>query len=164
MSSKLSALVTSNPVLAAALTKSAALYLYDPAQSGSDQSAAVILHEIIKALFSYAASTNASGNTTITPGAVNGEHVEVTTISGTGSTTRILVLATSNAPTAGARITNRVSLPATADITIEWRNATSGGTLITSLITDGSGDDGVFEFYYDGSAWQLLRPTYPANA
>lgn len=112
----------------------------------------------------YAASSNSSGDTTITVDDTTGSFVAVTAVSGSGSTTRIMILATSGTPTAGARILHRVNLPATAEITLEWRNATSGGTLLTSLLTDGSGDDAVAEFYYDGSAWQFLRFTLPANA
>lgn len=112
----------------------------------------------------YAASSNSSGNTTITVDDETGSYVAVTAVTGSGSTTRIMILATSGSPVAGARILHRVTLPATAEITLEWRDATSGGTLLTSLLTDGSGDDAVAEFYFDGSAWQFLRFNFPANA
>lgn len=164
MSSKLSTLLTDNPVLAAGLTKLSGLYLYDPTKSGSSQSAGAVLGELIKALASTNASSNSSGNTTITPGVINLVHTEVTAITGSGSTTRIMILATSNAPIAGARIIHRLTVPTTADITIEWRNATSGGTLLTSALSDGSGDDIVAEFYSDGTAWNFLRLHNPANA
>ena len=88
----------------------------------------------------------------------------VTAVTGSGSTTRIMILATSGPPLAGSRIVHRCNFPATAEITVEWRNATSGGTLITSALTDGSGDDAVAEFYFDGAAWQFLKYTSPANA
>lgn len=112
----------------------------------------------------YAASSNSSGNTTITVDDATGSFVAVTAVTGSGSTTRIMILATSGSPVAGARILHRVTLPATAAITLEWRNATSDGTLLTSLLTDGSGDDAVAEFYFDGTDWQFLRFTLPANA
>lgn len=165
MSSKLSTLLTSNPVAAAALAKADGLYLYDASASGSLKSAATLLSSLAGALFTYAASSNASGNTTLTLGALAMQHTEVTTVSGSGSTTRVMILElATSVPTAGASIRHRLALPATAEITVEWRNATAGGTLITSLLTDGSGDDAVVEFYYDGSAWQFLRFLSPANA
>lgn len=164
MSSKLSTLLADSPLLGADVAQGDGLYIYDASASGSAKSKGITLLEMAKALRGYNASANSSGNTTITPGAVCLIHTEVTTISGSGSTTRAMVLATSNSPIAGARVLHRMALPATADITIEWRNATAGGTLITSLVTDGSGDDAVGEFYFDGSAWQFLRFTSPANA
>lgn len=112
----------------------------------------------------FHASTNSSGNTTISPAADTGKHIEETTVSGSGSTTRIMILDVAQSPTAGAIIVHRVELPATAAITLEWRDATSAGTLLTSFVTDGSGDDVVAEFYYNGSAWKFLRFNAPANA
>lgn len=163
MSAKLSTLLSTNPVLAAELTKSVGLYLYDPVQSGADKSAGAVLSEIIKALISRTTSTNASGNTTITPGVLSTQHTEVTAVSGSAGT-RVMILATSNTPIAGAIIRHRVTLPATADILTEWRNATSGGTLLTSHLSDGSGDDVFAQFSYDGSEWQFDSFTSPANA
>lgn len=109
------------------------------------------------------ASSNSSGNTTISAGAKI-THTEVTTLSGSGSTTRVIILDLSGPPVAGAHILHRVVVPATAEITIQWRNATSGGTLLTSALTDGSGDDIVAEFEFDGTAWQFFRFHNPANA
>jgi hypothetical protein len=164
MSSKLSALLASNPRLAAALRQTFGFYLYDPTASGSNQSAAATVGELMKGLAGYNASaSSAAGAITITPAAVAIVHTEVTAVTGAGSTVRQFALATANAPTAGARVIHRVNLPAVSGITLQWFNATTGGTQITSLITDGSGDDAVAEFYFDGTAWQFLRFTYPAN-
>lgn len=110
----------------------------------------------------YATSSNSSGNTTITVGAQHGFHLEVTTVTGSGSTTRIAILALTNTPATGCVVYHRCILPATAAITLEWRNSTSGGTLLTSFQTDGSGDDIVAELYFDGSAWKFLKFTSPA--
>jgi hypothetical protein len=52
--------------------------------------------------------------------------------------------------------------PATAAITLEVRNATAGGTLLLSTGTDGTGDDVVGEYYFDGTAWQPLSAQYVA--
>jgi hypothetical protein len=164
MSETLTQTLARAPITATGLAAGDALPLLDVSATGLSKDAAVVLAELVKALFAYNASTNASGNTTITPGVVNLLHREVTTVSGSGGETRVFVLATSNTPRAGNTIRHRVHMPATADITLEWRNATAGGTLITSLITDGSGDDALLDFYYDGSAWQLDAVIYPANA
>lgn len=112
----------------------------------------------------YNASSNVSGNTTITPDSGSGVHTEITTISGSGSTTRIMILDTAGSPVEGAILRHRLTIPATSAILIEWRNATSGGSLLTSLLTDGSGDDAVAEFVYTGSEWAFLNFTYPSNA
>lgn len=164
MSSKLSALLGTSPLTAADAAQADGLYIYDASASGSTKSKAITLLELVKALAKSTTSTNASGNTTITPGPVCLLHTEVTTVSGSGSTTRVIILDTASTPFAGQTIRHRLALPATADITIEWRNATVGGTLLTSLLTDGSGDDAVAEFHYTGSAWAFLRFTNPANA
>ncbi len=112
----------------------------------------------------YLASSNASGNTTISVAASGQTHLEVTTVSGAGATTRIMILGTAAIPANAAIIVHRVELPTTADITIEWRNATAGGTRETYLTTDTSGNDAVAEFYFNGTAWKFLKFTYPANA
>lgn len=111
---------------------------------------------------SFTASSNSSGNTTIAP--TESIHTEETAVSGSGSSTRIFVLDTSGAPEDGAIIRHRVTMPTTAAITLEWRNATADGTLETSWVSDVSGDDLVAEFYFNGTAWKFLRFTAPANA
>lgn len=111
----------------------------------------------------YNSSTNASGNTNIALGSTCISFVEATSVSGSGSTTRTFTLLTTNV-TEGAHLSHRLTMPATAAITLEWRNASVGGTLLTSYVSDGSGDDVVAEFVYNGSAWLFLRFTAPANA
>lgn len=164
MSSKLSTLLTSNPKLGSALVKADGFYLYNSTGTGTDQSAGLTLGEFVKALLGYNASANASGNTTITVGPLAVEHLEVTTVTGSGATTRKFVLSTAGSPSTGSRIAHRVNLPATSGITLEWRGLTVGGALLTSYVTDASGDDLVAEFYFDGTDWQFLRFTVPANA
>lgn len=112
----------------------------------------------------YHTSANSAGNTTVTVEALCLSHTEMTTFTGAGSTTRVMVLATSSRLLAGARLTHRLTMPATAAILIEWRNATSGGALITSYESDGSGDDVVAEFVWTGAAWSFVRFNAPANA
>lgn len=164
MSETLTQMLARNPMVATSLAQGDALRLLDISGSGIGKDAMLTLLEILKAMNGYHASTNASGNTTVSPAACAATHTEVITFSGSGSTTRVIVLATANSPFAGARVTVRCALPATAAITLEFRDATSGGTLVTSLVTDASGDDATLEFCFDGSAWVFLRAAYPANA
>lgn len=163
-SENLTQMLARNPLAGSDLAQGDGIRALDISGTALGKDAVITALELSKALHTYAAAANASGNTTITPGAVALSHLEVTTVSGSGSTTRIMILATSTAPRAGCIIRHRLALPATAEITLEWRNATSGGTLITSLVTDGAGDDAVAEFYYDGAAWQFLHFITPANA
>jgi hypothetical protein len=164
MSETLTQTLARNPVAAAALAQGDALPLLDVSGSGLSKDAAITFLELLKAMNGYHADTNNSGTTTVSPNPTAAIHTEVITFGGSGSTTRLVVLSTANAPFAGARCTVRCALPATADITVEFRNATSGGTLLTSMVTDGSGDDCVAEFYHDGAAWNFLRFNLPANA
>lgn len=164
MSETLTQTLARAPLTYATLAAGDALGILDVSASGLSKDAAATLGDLARALFGGSTSTNASGNTTITPGVISMCHTEVTTFSGVGSTTRVIILSTANTPIANARIVSRAILPATADITIEYRNATAGGTLITSIVTDGSEDDAVGQFYWDGSAYQILTFTYPANA
>lgn len=106
-------------------------------------------------------SSNSSGNTTVSVGSKL-QHTEVTTISG-AATTRIMIVETVGPPVNGARLSHRLILPATAGITIEWRSGSAGGPLITSMVTDASGDDAKLDAYFDGSAWQFDGFDYPSN-
>lgn len=111
----------------------------------------------------YNTSSNASGNTNISLGSTCVQFSEVTSVTGSGSTTRTFTLLTTNV-TEGAHLSHRLTMPATADITLEWRNATTGGTLLTSYISNDTGDDVVAEFVFTGTAWLFLKFTAPANA
>jgi SPP1 family predicted phage head-tail adaptor len=111
----------------------------------------------------YHESANSTGNTTVTLASLCLNHTEVTAVTGTAGT-RIMVIAIPTDLVTGARLTHRMTMPATASILIEWRNATAGGTLLTSFLSDTSGDDVVGEFVYNGTAWAFLRFAAPANA
>jgi len=108
----------------------------------------------------YAASSNASGTTTITPNSRTAVHSEILTITGTAST-RIVVLSVSGR-VAGDILRLRLNVPATQNIVIDVRNATAGGTQLTQLTTDTSGDDCALEYVFDGTAWQAFLCNYPA--
>lgn len=109
----------------------------------------------------YNAQSNAIGNSAVAPGANAWLHTEIITISGSGGTTRIAYLITAGR-SAGDRCTVRFLCPATAAITLEIRNAAAAGTVLLTTTTDGSGDDVVAEFYFDGAAWQPLEAQFAA--
>lgn len=109
------------------------------------------------AVNSYTTDANSTGNTTITRNAANNIH----SVSVTGAVrTSVLILDLTDALEADL-VKIRLNLPATASIVMEIRNATSGGTLLFSVTTDGSGDDAYFECYFDGTAWQRLLNIMP---
>jgi hypothetical protein len=123
-----------------------------------------VLSAIANGGVGYNSSSNVSGNTTVTPDSGSGIHTEITNISGSGSTTRIMILDTAGSPVEGCLIRHRLEVPATAAILIEWRSGASGGPLLTSYLTDSSGDDVFAEFIYTGSGWAFLNFTVPSNA
>lgn len=109
----------------------------------------------------YTEETNSAGNTTITPAATKPLHTHVIAFSGAGSTTRVVILGTTGR-VAGDRLLVLADLPATADITVEFRNATAAGTLLHSATTDTTGEDLAAEFVYTGTAWRKARLNNPA--
>jgi len=114
----------------------------------------------------YATATNNSGNTTITP------TVAIQTFAlsiGGSARTSIIILATAGR-LAGDKIFMDLALPATTDIILEFRNATSAGTLLLPAATFASqqyatnGFDRSLhvEFTFTGSAWRYDVSTIPA--
>lgn len=164
MSSKLSTLLNTNPITGAQLAVLDGFYLFRNSGSGALKSAGIRLGEFLNALVGYQTSENSSGDTLVSPGPACLRHTEVTSVTGAGSTTRVMILGVDNPPRAGATIVHRVRLPATANITLQWRHGTAGGTELTSLLTDGSGDDAAAEFVFNGAEWEFVRFTNPANA
>lgn len=105
-----------------------------------------------------AATANSTGNSTITPASAT--EINVVTVTGSAGTRKFIIDTTGAA--AGNILKLRFVQPATAAIVEEVRNATSGGTLIYSYTTDGSGTDKLYcELYFDGSAWQPLCNVVP---
>ena len=98
--------------------------------------------------------TNNSGNTTIIP--LPSLTTAVATITGAAGV-RILVLTASTDYLAGDLLKLKVELPTTAGITVEIRNATTGGTLLASVLSEATAYNYFFEFVYDGTAWKLLQ-------
>lgn len=106
----------------------------------------------------YEAVSNSTGNSTLVrTGATN---VKIITFTGTARTSVLILDAV--AAFAGDLMKMRLNIPTTASIIIEVRDATSGGTLLYSITTDGSGDDAYLEAYFDGTAWQTLLNVIPA--
>lgn len=112
------------------------------------------------ATITYSESTNVSGNTTIMPDTSSREHTEAIAFTGSAGT-RIIILSTTDRVSADA-ITVLAGLPATADIVLEFRDATSTGALLLTRTTDASGDDLSADFIFTGTAWRYVRSTYPA--
>lgn len=114
----------------------------------------------------YAAATNNSGNTTLTPTQSNQSYL--LTVGGVARSS-IIILATAGR-SAGDRILLDLALPATSAIVLDVRNATSGGTRLLpvevfptqDLTTDGSLRSTRLEFTYTGSAWIYDMANLPA--
>jgi hypothetical protein len=114
--------------------------------------------------FGYQALTTitAAGNSNCALGANDlRKTFDATATGGAGVYTHTLTLQTTNAG-AGDHAEVMVALPASANPTIEIRNATSGGTLLQSL----NNPDAVAalqwsgEFVYTGSAWKFVRGAF----
>lgn len=104
-----------------------------------------------------AAASSAVGNTNITRPSGSHYHTALITVSGAADVTaRTIAALTTNTPAAGDRIRLYFLNPATAGIILEVRNATSGGTLLATFTTDGTGRDCFVDLAYSGSAWQLV--------
>lgn len=106
----------------------------------------------------YAAANNVAGNATITPTAHN--YFLKLTVGGVARTS-VEILSIATPPIAGDRIAVGCTFPATAAIIIEFRNAVVGGTLIYSFVTDGATLSGLFEFVYNGAAWEAAGYQVP---
>ena len=115
---------------------------------------------------SYHASTNATGNTSITPGSSN--HTEAIAVSGAAST-RIFTLLSNNS-LAGDKISLVFTLPATASLILQVTNLTTGGTQLlptprfasNQLVTNGAVLSFTAEFYFDGANWNYSLSNLPA--
>ena len=160
MSENLTQTLARNPLAASVLAQGDGLAALDVSGTGITKDAVLTIAEMVKALSASTASANSTGNTTVAPHACALQHTEVITFTGSAGT-RIVIIDVAQSPLSGARAGLRLALPATAAIIIEVRNATSGGSLLASLETDGSGSAATLEFYYNGSAWALLTAIYP---
>lgn len=113
---------------------------------------------LIATFFTYAAaSVSSAATTTLTKsGAKTKHHSEIVTVgAGGGAYTHIFALATTNG-VAGDIVRFKLSFPASANPTIEVRDATGGGTLLYSKAGTGSAFEAYADFVYTGSAWVKL--------
>jgi hypothetical protein len=106
-----------------------------------------------------ALSFSAAGNTDVTPTAGNTAHTAlISPGAGAGPYTRTVSILTANAAD-GCRCWLRIEMPASANPTVEIRNATSGGTLLKSIPGNAFAHTLVLMLVHDGSSW-LLRKTF----
>lgn len=161
MSSNLSELTA---LLATEIADGDLLYVFDVSASGVARSKKMTRKEARRAFAArgYNATTNSSGNTTVTPESFIGEHTEEITVSGVARTS-VIILTAGDGTTryAGERLALSLRLQATSAIVLEVRDNAVDGTLLFSLTTDGTGDDALLEFVHNGTAWKPLRATYP---
>lgn len=111
------------------------------------------------ALGYQAASASAAGNTDIETVADKRHHSAVLTAdAGAGTYTHTLALLTADRQ-AGDVARLRLVMPASANPTIEVRDATSGGTLLATIVGAatgaGAGVDYIVVCVFDGTAWYL---------
>lgn len=114
----------------------------------------------------YAAATNNSGNTTLTPTQSN----QTSRLTFTGAAGNRIIILDVAGRTAGDRILIDLIFPATSGLVVSVRNATSGGTLLLPVemfptqdfTTDGNVLSGRWEFTYTGTAWIYDMSNLPA--
>lgn len=112
----------------------------------------------IEALFQSGTFSNSTGNTTITVPAGCDNYTVYGTITGSAGT-RNVVLDTANASD-GCQVIVVLELPTTASIVVNFRNATTSGTILDTLTTDTSGDNATAEFGFT-TVWNKLQSQYP---
>ena len=100
-------------------------------------------------------ASSSAGNTNVTRGATSRHHTAIATITGAAGT-RTFSLLTSSSPNAGDVIHLQFLTPATAGIVLAVHNATSGGTLLSSVTTTVDQEPFYLVFEYSGSAWVLV--------
>jgi hypothetical protein len=107
-----------------------------------------------------AISFSTAGNTDVTPGANSSSHsVAATVLAGAGGYTRTVSILTANA-SEGDRVAIRFSMPSSTNPVVEVRNATSGGTLLTTINGEATGTPLVSEYTYNGTSWIELGAYY----
>ena len=102
------------------------------------------------------ASVSTAGNTDILFERYSLRHgAKVTAAVGAGAYTRTLALKTANR-TRGDVAVIRLVMPTSVNPTIEVRNDSSGGTLLTTIAGAATGEDYRVECAFDGTAWVLV--------
>lgn len=104
----------------------------------------------------FNAQTSNTGTVTITPGAPI--HTEVVTLTGAARTAPLNVATAGR--TAGNRLSLLVKIPASAGFTLQLNN--DAAQIDTFGPSDGLIVTGVWELYFDGTAWNILSALFPA--
>ena len=102
------------------------------------------------------ASNNASGTTTIAWSNTQPLHIEQVTFTGSAGTRTLVLDNTTYARNAGDLVGVHCAFPATANIVVDFRNATAAGTQLLEHTTDGTGPNLFALFTYTGTAYQRL--------
>ncbi len=107
---------------------------------------------------SYHATTNTTGDSTITP--TKQIHTEKLTIAGTARTSKIIV-ANYNSM-AGARVNVSASVPATPGITLEFYSVDDTGSPIATFNSDVVAYALSLGMFFDGAAWNVETAIAPS--
>lgn len=107
-----------------------------------------------------AVSFSSAGNTDITPAVNSASHGVVATVTaGGGAFTRTVSLLTANS-SAGDVCAIRFDMPASTNPLVEVRDATSGGTLLTTITGEAGGIPLHATYLFNGTAWVELGAQY----
>lgn len=113
------------------------------------------LTDLIKALWQspQAISPSAAGSTSITlPALARRKVLTISPAAGSGAYTHVVYFPVASR-LAGDEVLVRVRMPASANPTIELRDATSGGTLLQTITGTGTAFDTSWTVVFGGSAW-----------
>lgn len=103
---------------------------------------------------------SSAGNTDVTPGVNSAVHGVVATVTaGGGAFTRTVALLTANS-SAGDLCVFRFDMPASTNPVVEVRNATSGGTLLTTINGEAGGIPLSAIYKFNGTAWEEVDAHY----
>lgn len=117
----------------------------------------VEIDALLAALAEYSAiSVSTAGNSDLAKVSATSKQqsFRVTVGSGSGSYTRTLALLTADA-SAGDTAKIALSMPASENPIIEIRNATSGGTVLQTIVGTGAAFTQQLFFTFNGTAWEL---------
>jgi hypothetical protein len=106
-----------------------------------------------------AVSVTGAGNTEVKGPQGGGSHsikVTVTDVYGGGAFTHVLFFPVAKAQK-GDRIYVAMTTPDSVDPTIEYRNDTSGGTLLLSIASESAATSWWADFVFNGIAWELEK-------
>lgn len=112
----------------------------------------------VAVIFARTASSNASGDTTLSIAATTRNHTEIITFSGAPRTSKIILPVANRI--SGDIVRGRLINTGVTGVVQEIRNASASGTVLyTFLSTEGVV---AFDSYYDGTAFQPLSAIQPS--